>query len=583
MEFPQSSFLAVDLTSYWLGKQVPSKIVTITFIMPGYSKLICKNKIEEKYLCTKCELILRDAVQTYCGHRYCRSCVDIILSKPGTHTCLVCGEGDAESIIVSDQIFADNAIKRELRSLSVKCPNEGCLWKGKFQDYEVHYEMCDWQLIQCMKKGCDKMVVRSNLASHLENECMMRIVLCQYCKEEMIFKDLEEHHLNECLRYPVKCQYCGRANLSRETLREHQDPTNGDCEKKLLPCSYKVIGCNAQMQAGDLISHLETGILDHQEYLLQAYLKIHGFVEDSKKDKKAMQQLFAKFEAQEKELDKISKRCMKLEKDIANMLKHGDQGGATHDKSVDAKREKQQRLIEELKNKVTVLDTKFATYEGIIAVLNGQIERDANVVQAMERERKQDRDLVESLERKIKSQDRIIALKDVALAEQDLRIQSLELASYDGVLVWKITDFNRKRNDALSGRTTSIYSPCFFTSCHGYKMCARVYLNGDGMGKGNHVSLFFVIMRGSFDGLLRWPFRQKVTFMLLDQNNREHVIDAFRPDPTSNSFKKPTGDMNIASGCPLFMPLGQLESSRHAYVKDDCLFIKVIVDTTDIS
>nr|XP_006815520.1 PREDICTED: TNF receptor-associated factor 2-like [Saccoglossus kowalevskii] len=166
---------------------------------------------------------------------------------------------------------------------------------------------------------------------------------------------------------------------------------------------------------------------------------------------------------------------------------------------------------------------------------------------------------------------------------QDRRIQLLEMTSYDGVLVWKISDFNRKRNAAISGRTTSIYSPCFFTSRQGYKMCARIYLNGDGMGKGNHVSLSFVIMRGEYDQLLRWPFRQKVTLMLLDQNHREHVIDAFRPDPTSNSFKKPTGDMNIASGCPLFMPLSQLNSSRHSYVKDDCMFIKIIVDTVDIN
>ena len=46
--------------------------------------------------------------------------------------------------------------------------------------------------------------------------------------------------------------------------------------------------------------------------------------------------------------------------------------------------------------------------------------------------------------------------------------------------------------------------------CAGYKMCARLYLNGDGMGKGTHVSLFFVIMRGPCDALLKWPFRQKV-------------------------------------------------------------------------
>lgn len=36
--------------------------------------------------------------------------------------------------------------------------------------------------------------------------------------------------------------------------------------------------------------------------------------------------------------------------------------------------------------------------------------------------------------------------------------------------------------------------------------------------------------------------------MLLDQNNREHIIDAFRPDVTSSSFQRPVTEMNIASG-----------------------------------
>ncbi|XP_070554636.1 TNF receptor-associated factor 2-like [Ptychodera flava] len=205
------------------------------------------------------------------------------------------------------------------------------------------------------------------------------------------------------------------------------------------------------------------------------------------------------------------------------------------------------------------------------------------MVQSLQKKHTKDKEIIESFERKIKAQDRIIATKDVALAEQDIRIQALEMSSYDGVLVWKISDFTRKRNDAMSGRTTSIYSPCFYTSRHGYKMCARVYLNGDGMGKGNHVSLFFVIMKGPFDALLRWPFRQKVTFMWLDQNNREHVIDAFRPDPTSTSFKRPQNDLNIASGCPLFLPLPMLDSPRHAYVKDDVAFIKIFVDVSDLN
>ena len=56
----------------------------------------------------------------------------------------------------------------------------------------------------------------------------------------------------------------------------------------------------------------------------------------------------------------------------------------------------------------------------------------------------------------------------------------------------------------------SLYSQPFYTDRYGYKMCGRVYLNGDGMGKGTHLSLFFVLMRGEYDALLEWPFRQKV-------------------------------------------------------------------------
>ncbi len=68
-------------------------------------------------------------------------------------------------------------------------------------------------------------------------------------------------------------------------------------------------------------------------------------------------------------------------------------------------------------------------------------------------------------------------------------------------------------------------------------MCARLYLNGDGIGKGTHLSLYFVVMKGNYDALLTWPFRQKVTFLLMDQNNNEDITDAFIPDLDSSSFR----------------------------------------------
>lgn len=54
------------------------------------------------------------------------------------------------------------------------------------------------------------------------------------------------------------------------------------------------------------------------------------------------------------------------------------------------------------------------------------------------------------------------------------------------------------------------FHAAFYSSKYGYKMCLRLYFNGDGTGRGTHLSLFFVVMRGKCDALLKWPFSQKV-------------------------------------------------------------------------
>ena len=165
--------------------------------------------------------------------------------------------------------------------------------------------------------------------------------------------------------------------------------------------------------------------------------------------------------------------------------------------------------------------------------------------------------------------------------DQELRIQLLERATYNGVLVWKIDEFERRKREAMEGVTMSLYSTPFYTGRHGYKMCARIYLNGDGLGKNTHMSFFFVVMRGPIDDLLPWPFKQKVTLTLINQAGKKHVTDSFRPDPHSSSFQRPgRREMNIASGCPMFIRQEHLQNG--GFVKDDCIYIRVVVDTTDL-
>ena len=133
-------------------------------------------------------------------------------------------------------------------------------------------------------------------------------------------------------------------------------------------------------------------------------------------------------------------------------------------------------------------------------------------------------------------------------------------------------DSYRRRHEARTGQVVSLYSPPFYTSRDGYKLCLRLYLNGDGPARGSHLAFYITLMRGEFDSICKWPFKKTVTLALLDQNMNCHVIQSFRPDPRLSSFQHPRNEMNIASGCPMFASLSVLSGS--SYVKDNTMFLK---------
>ncbi|CAF1255491.1 unnamed protein product [Rotaria sordida] len=90
-------------------------------------------------------------------------------------------------------------------------------------------------------------------------------------------------------------------------------------------------------------------------------------------------------------------------------------------------------------------------------------------------------------------------------------------------------------------------------------------------------------MRGEYDAILKFPFNYKVTFCLYDQTpDQRHIIDSFRPDTKSNSFQRPRFEMNIANDIPKFCSLEVIQREGNSYVRDDTLFIKIMVDFGDM-
>ena len=174
----------------------------------------------------------------------------------------------------------------------------------------------------------------------------------------------------------------------------------------------------------------------------------------------------------------------------------------------------------------------------------------------------------------------ILAKRSVRQLQEGLHCQLVDNAgcttSYSCSFIWKIEQVQQKRMSTL-------HSKPFYTAQNGpgYKMLLILFMDGDGSGAGSHISLFPALMRGEHDAKLQWPFQQKVTLVLVSQDQqKQDIVQWFQPDPSAfdGSFWQPSPhcDMDVGFGCPEFAPVSVLDDP--AYVNNDTMIVKCIVD-----
>lgn len=503
----------------------------------GYKERFVKA-VEDKYKCEKCRLVLCDPKQTECGHRFCDSCMAALLSA-ASPKCTACQE-----VIVKDKVFKDNCCRREILALHIHCRNEarGCVEQLTLGQLLVHLKNdCQFEELACVRADCKEKVLRKDLRDHVGRTCEYREATCAHCKSQVPRIKLQKHEDTECPCVVVSCPHkCSVQALLRS------EGTNQQIKAHEASSAVQHVNLLKEWSSSleKKVSLLQNESVEKNKSIQSLHNQICSFEIEIERQKEMLRNNESKILHLQRVIDSQAEKLKELDKEIRPFRQSWEEADSM------------KSSVESLQNRVTELES--------VDKSAGQAARNTGL-----------------LESQLSRHDQMLSVHDIRLADMDLRFQVLETASYNGVLIWKIRDYKRRKQEAVMGKTLSLYSQPFYTGYFGYKMCARVYLNGDGMGKGTHLSLFFVIMRGEYDALLPWPFKQKVTLMLMDQgSSRRHLGDAFKPDPNSSSFKKPTGEMNIASGCPVFVAQTVLENGT--YIKDDTIFIKVIVDTSDL-
>ncbi|XP_066568856.1 TNF receptor-associated factor 1 isoform X2 [Amia ocellicauda] len=173
------------------------------------------------------------------------------------------------------------------------------------------------------------------------------------------------------------------------------------------------------------------------------------------------------------------------------------------------------------------------------------------------------------LQEKVKQVDRSIQLFS------SVNILPLEVAQ-NGVFIWRIPQICNRIQEAIDDTMPCLDSEAFYTETYGYKMKVRLYLNGDEQAKGNHLSLYLILLKGDFDSLLQWPFSETIRISVLNHSNLEDsMVHSLVPNHSLlNSFQRPSESGNAAFGVSQFAPLDEFYSRLTQFVHNDTLFVK---------
>ena len=266
--------------------------------------------------CPICGVALRDPQQTVCGHRFCSACLEPLRKEKDSFTCPIC-----RAELQSAQVFPDNAIKRHVMSLKVKCNEHksGCEWQGEMRQLGDHPDHCQFVLLSC-SLGCGKNAMRRNMARHVK-KCPRRKEKCQYCNGEFEHQHMKKHFDTDCPQLQIMCpQNCGKRLVRCQ--RDDHVAVDGTCPNTNMKCAFEDTGCSFVGKRKDMGQHTKENLETH---LTMSHMTVKKLNEKVKEMEEALEK--AKEKAHFHYLWKITEWSCHMEraKAVENYGIHSDE------------------------------------------------------------------------------------------------------------------------------------------------------------------------------------------------------------------------------------------------------------------
>ena len=153
-------------------------------------------------------------------------------------------------------------LKQIIGNYKVSCLQYDCDWEGKLSRLKKHMiSECEYLSIKCPNKGCNLIILKKELKSHLINCVFDETILkinCNFCNIGIKKKEIEEH-FEICPEMMVDCENnCGK-KIKRKDLNNHKI----NCPENLEKCKFWAYGCRKIIKKKYMKDHENLEIKNH--------------------------------------------------------------------------------------------------------------------------------------------------------------------------------------------------------------------------------------------------------------------------------------------------------------------------------
>ena len=466
------------------------------------------------YRCPICtEPLTEPYLSIECGHHFCRQCRNRLL-KP---ECPTCRQQDA----LKNAVF-DKNLQRKVNSLQVRCSNckEGCEWVGELKDLYNHLDPAKSHCDIACPFSCGKHTHLNDMKEHTR-DCDKRMISCENCGYHNTFTIVTKKH------YPICPQSITSATVSPQFLY-NQAPiefTIGD-EWLCPPIYTHNRGYKFRLKVHpDDACGCGTGS--------GSYLSVDAQLMRGEYDN----ELEWPFEGD------IRVELLNWKED-----KHHHSDTICYNHTVSST------------HSCRVTNQETATSFGHLEFLSHT-------------------DLEPTTNKRYLLGDYFKLRVSVAVYSTPKLLPLTP--SWQGSLVttesvagcqFTISEYSKRKEF-----NNIYYSPPFTTtSPKDYKFCLKVHANGYGSGKGSHITIAVVIMKGQHDDDLKWPFTGTIIIEVLNWlKDKEHWKQILTIDTNDKIARVSKGEYGADYGLDNFIAHSSLSSTNTKYLYQDCICVRV--------